>query len=423
MATRTTNYDLYKPDATDNFSDFREEFNDNMEIIDQNLGGGGGSGGHTIIDENGQTMTQRTGLEFTGNVQVTDDSVNDKTIVDILGGGGNVYGVFIDTSRVVYSSFVFDSSAHTWTATEDCILTDNMSPPDSTTAYFIRIDGKQVFAGYSTVEDPFVYVKKGQVVEYRAKSGSTMKAYAIQQGTNGIFAPVIYSDEERCIGVWRDNKPLYQRILTLTQDTTLVADTWVKTEFNKDTMETLVRVDVTIGTTGAVIEALSGGFIDGKLALNSARNVGFNVSENARIIVQYTKTTDVAGSGNWNTDGVPTHHYSTSEQVIGTWVDGKPLYEKCFTYSSASFSNQQMTLANDLSNVDYVVNYGGCAKEPRDNRNVPIPYMRKSWNECLILQVMQLPGGTVSTAICTNDSWYTSLENIKIWVQYTKASD
>lgn len=406
MAQYTPNFNLYEPDTTDDFADFRTEFNNNMDIIDQNLGGGGGSGGHTIIDENGQSMTQRTGLEFTGNVQVTDDSVNDKTIVDILGGGGNVYGAFLDPSRVVYSAFTFDSSTHSWTATEDCILTDNMTPPDGSTAYFIRIDGKQVFAGYSTVEDPFVYVKKGQVVEYRAKSGSTMKAYGITQGTNGIFAPVIYSDNERVIGVWRDNKPLYQKtlvvnnlnldtsgtaiditslgvemctpifggsfyivsgvkrgfakleyqepnevylypavnrsnttcyvtiqytktadvagsgnwntdgvptvhydtneqvvgtwlgkplyqnVLTLTQDTNLIADTWVKTEFARTTMQNLIKVVAVIGSSGAVIEALSGGFIDDKLSLNSARNVGLNVADTARLIVQYTKTTD-----------------------------------------------------------------------------------------------------------------------------------
>lgn len=40
MATRTPNLDLYKPDASDDFEDFREEFNSNMDKIDQ---GGGGS--------------------------------------------------------------------------------------------------------------------------------------------------------------------------------------------------------------------------------------------------------------------------------------------------------------------------------------------------------------------------------------------
>lgn len=42
----------------------------------------GGSGGHTIINDAGTSMTQRTGLQFSG-LNVTDDSVNDKTVVTL----------------------------------------------------------------------------------------------------------------------------------------------------------------------------------------------------------------------------------------------------------------------------------------------------------------------------------------------------
>lgn len=55
MATYTTNYNLYKPDSTDNFKDFRSEFNNNMEIIDQNMGGG-------------SSYTAGDGIDITSNV-------------------------------------------------------------------------------------------------------------------------------------------------------------------------------------------------------------------------------------------------------------------------------------------------------------------------------------------------------------------
>ncbi len=138
MASYTPNLNLYKPDDSDDYDDFREKFNENMDKIDGNggnqniaeeyddtatyavgdyviyngllykcdtavataetfdptkwthvvvtdeMGGGGGSGGHTIIDESDTSMPQRTGLQFTGNVSVTDDAVNDKTIVDVI---------------------------------------------------------------------------------------------------------------------------------------------------------------------------------------------------------------------------------------------------------------------------------------------------------------------------------------------------
>lgn len=52
---------------------------------------GGGGGGHTIIDENGSSMPQRAGLQFTGDVSVNDDSVNDKTVVVITNSGGTTH--------------------------------------------------------------------------------------------------------------------------------------------------------------------------------------------------------------------------------------------------------------------------------------------------------------------------------------------
>ena len=82
MATYTTNYNLYKPDSADDFKDFRSEFNNNMEIIDNNLGGGGG-GGHTIIDENGTTLPNESKLQFTDGLEASDDNVNGKTVVKL----------------------------------------------------------------------------------------------------------------------------------------------------------------------------------------------------------------------------------------------------------------------------------------------------------------------------------------------------
>ena len=44
---------------------------------------GGGSGGHTILNSSGTSMTQRTNLQFSG-MSVSDDSANDKTVVTPL---------------------------------------------------------------------------------------------------------------------------------------------------------------------------------------------------------------------------------------------------------------------------------------------------------------------------------------------------
>lgn len=353
MSTLTPNYGLIVPDGSDTVEQVRADYATNLNTIDGI--GGGGSGGHTIVNENGTDMPAEGKLQFTGGVTVTDDSVNGKTVVDISGGGGNVYGAFIDTNRIITSGTY--SGTFSYTATEDCAFRFVVSGTSSSSGkvFLDNVIIQSVYVPNNNDYQDVVFVKKGQTVRVESQQGGTWNytVYGLTQGTSGIFTPIIYSDNERVVGVWRDNKPLYQRILTLTQDTALVMDSWVKTEFNKDTMETLVRVNATIGTSGAIIEALSGGFIDGKLALNSARTVGLNVSDNARLIVQYTKTTDVAGSGNWNTDGVPTVHYSTSEQVIGTWIDGKPIYQ-C-TWTGTKTTNAEEVVISGLVTLDTLV--------------------------------------------------------------------
>ena len=347
MATYTSNYNLEKPDVTDPFGDFRAGYNSNMDIIDQNLGGGGGGGGHTIIDPNGSDMAQRAGLQFTGSCSVTDDAVNDKTIVNISGGGA-VYGAFLDPSRVIYSAFTFDSSAHTWTATEDVILTDNLHPVDGSTASYILIDGKGVFASY-TFGDPFVYVKKGQVVTYRGKSGSNMKAYGILQGTSGIFAPVIYSDTERKIGIWRDNKPLYQKTIEISQIPNQNTQTIAHGIANVDRIVNITgicysRTDVDPNYASTPLPRIQDNSTTANLGVDAnrtnivlkGRGTDFSsIYAKVTVTLQYTKTTDTAGSGDWNTDGVPTVHYDTSEKVIGTWIDGKPIYERTWDFSAS----------------------------------------------------------------------------------------
>ena len=55
------------------------------------------------------------------------------------------------------------------------------------------------------------------------------------------------------------------------------------------------------------------------------------------------------------------HNYSTSEQLVGTWIDGKPLYEKTFTKSYSSLNgNATIDVTNDMpSDTEYVKAFEG----------------------------------------------------------------
>ena len=71
-----------------------------------------GGGGHTIKNAT-TTLAQRAGLKFTGNVAVTDDSVGNNTVVEILGQNIIVDSVPTDGSaNPVSSNGVFDALAN-----------------------------------------------------------------------------------------------------------------------------------------------------------------------------------------------------------------------------------------------------------------------------------------------------------------------
>ena len=45
--------------------------------------------------------------------------------------------------------------------------------------------------------------------------------------------------------------------------------------------------------------------------------------------------------------------YSTDEQIIGTWIDGKPLYQKTFEVNSLGSGTK--TIAHGISNIGTIV--------------------------------------------------------------------
>lgn len=71
MATQTPNYHLEKPEATDNFSAFRQLFNDNMDIID-NISGGGGTAITYTLSISGHTVTLTGSNGTTSSITVPD---------------------------------------------------------------------------------------------------------------------------------------------------------------------------------------------------------------------------------------------------------------------------------------------------------------------------------------------------------------
>lgn len=136
--------------------------------------------------------------------------------------------------------------------------------------------------------------------------------YAIKDvGGPDSFPPLIYSDEEREVGVWRDGKPLYQK--------TIYYD-------NADGISDTSQHDYEIATIPNIYLANSSGYLVNSSTGNSyalpysvgSKGITVVYKNNEKvylrtigdtwgnawkfyITIQYTKTTDTPGSGTWGT--------------------------------------------------------------------------------------------------------------------------
>ena len=172
------------------------------------------------------------------------------------------------------------------------------------------------------------------------------------------FSPIIYSDVEREVGVWRDGKPLYQKTFYLAScsgvEDPLVAD------LSSLGIETIVSGSgMCLNVSNYVIPVnyahqnssydVTWLVNDLKTRLELRLGSGQRTLHDIYVTLQYTKASDVAGSGEYNTLAIPNVHYSTDEQVIGTWIDGKPIYQKTFTSVNIEITNANTWYDTGLS--------------------------------------------------------------------------
>lgn len=65
--------------------------------------------------------------------------------------------------------------------------------------------------------------------------------------------------------------------------------------------------------------------------------------------------------------------YSTEEQVIGVWIDGKPLYRKVIDLGVLPNTDTVM-IPHNIDNLDRIISMSGMAKSERQNLLLPFPY-------------------------------------------------
>ena len=315
----------------------------------------GGSSGHTIIDDGGTSLTQRDNLQFKGAYS-EDNSTNEKTVVNVV-------------REMTKAQF------------------DLLSADEKT--------------GFINITD-------------------------ITGGNDDRFQPVIYSTEEREIGVWKNGKPLYEKMVYNAGGT--YGEIYI--QHGVSNIDQIVYAEGVCADSGATpynyypFSRISPDGFNIGISVTTTTGVAVYVPSafGQRIVdiyvtFRYTKTTDTPGSGQWTPQGVPAHHYSTDEQIVGTWIDGKPLYEKTIVEKNISYQTTGTNYTLDtISNVDEVVEITGTITNSAKTTKHELPYI----NDTLKVTVVRFDMTSGNIQLRSFDTW-SSLDVI-VTLRYTKTS-
>ena len=240
----------------------------------------------------------------------------------------------------------------------------------------------------------------------------------------------IYSATEKMIGSWIDGKPLYQKTYTLNSFTvsstlqTHIFESGFGTtknllnffgsfNWNASSGETSNKrlLPYNYSVSGNLIH-ITVDVINNDLRLSTQREQSNTVSiSDIYVTVQYTKTTDTSVS---IADG---NDFSTDERVIGTWIDGKPLYQK--TISCGALPNNTSKVVNhSINNISKIINMFGITNNGIETFNFPTTYYTSTnvnWST-------QILANTTYIYIVTNSDM-TSFTESYVTLQYTKTTD
>ena len=225
----------------------------------------------------------------------------------------------------------------------------------------------------------------------------------------------IYSTAEREIGVWIDGKPLYQKTWALQQS--IESSTWVElTAVNLSGVEQLVSC--VICRESAINDVILtvreyGISTNAKLQIVPLSSNAMMVD---KVTLKYTKTTDQPGSGKYVPSGAPAVHYSTDEQVIGTWIDGKPLYQKTVHETNIIIpqnANAYFDIAEGAANCKLI------SAEGSRNFMTSIPYTDPTFFICGVINDTT---NKFAIKVYRNGSSLT-LTDVCMTYRYTKTTD
>lgn len=261
-----------------------------------------------------------------------------------------------------------------------------ISKPDGSTI-LVSEDGVLSSVATSNVQEKELLLSEYQALSKEEKNNDTN--YYITDadniddvssvGTAGSLKPWLYnSNEEVVIGVY-NGKPLYRKMFNMSVTCSANYFAYYKlVDYmdNANDIEKIVNYSAYIPSIGSVVPkifAVSTGISEynASLIIESATQIVVSTGKQitfdntlCEVTIEYTKTTDAENSG---VNLMPytyvqnaSNNYSTEEQVVGRWIDGKPLYQKTYDITGISLTaNIWFHYPIEIENLESVLKIEG----------------------------------------------------------------
>ena len=104
---------------------------------------------------------------------------------------------------------------------------------------------------------------------------------------------------------------------------------------------------------------------------------------------------------------------SLSEQVVGEWIDGKPLYRKVINFGAGP-NNTTRSVAHNITNLKKIIHLSGFGQSTLNNGGITLPHASPS--------PIALYADNTNVTLNSQQN-ATAYNPCYIWIEYTKTTD
>ena len=248
-----------------------------------------------------------------------------------------------------------------------------------------------------------------------------------------------YSEQEQKVGTWVNNLPVYEKTLFgLTPAATTpigsvpVGDQIVYIPIGAP-VDNVISVEAMVGLENGVWEPMP--LVNDTLAyfgkisvlndtnFDNPNTVSCIISANEwvyrqlMVTVRYTKIGDSP-----DTDRVPVNpliEYTLKEQMIGYWINRKPLYQQTINFGALPAATGK-TVNHNILNIETVTDVAATAVHSSGEHSIPVPF---TYDDGGAIKYINVSAGNAATTMRSNIDLSTNYPESYVTISYTKTTD